>query len=168
MILWCPGASHPVSDSAQDQITTVSCSIWSAQQNYFILFCVSLQNTLLTPISWYMRNKTTKMQHLYLWFTKLDFWSRQEPRDVVLHVLKHKVYATRQSRSNQALQFNDVWMIKPPKNHYFSCHKPHTLWLKIVKSHLLQSYYLPSLNLLCSENTTIRSLANLFIQFPNI
>ena len=73
----------------------------------------------------------------HLWFAKLDIRTGQEPCDVMLHVLKHKVYATRQPRSDQALQFYDIRMIKPPQDRYLPRHEPYALRLEVIKLYCL-------------------------------
>ena len=52
-------------------------------------------------------------------------------------------------------------MVQPAEDHYFSCHKPYALWLKIVYSHLFQGNHLPSFNLTCSKHTAVCTLPNL-------
>lgn len=94
----------------------------------------------------------------YLWFSEFDIRGRQEPCDVMLHVLKDEVNATGQPRSNQALKLYYIGMIKASQNQYLTRHEPHTLRFEIVEPHLLQCHYLPRLKLPRPKHTAIRSL----------
>lgn len=58
----------------------------------------------------------------------------------MLHVLKHKVQATRHPGGDEALQFNNIGVVEPPEDEYLPGHELDALGLEVVEQNLLKRH----------------------------